>query len=94
MSDCSKHKTYIEFDKISTIEELVEDIGDLRYDSLAEFLELLADKIQRDGDKDWNGNRTKLALSLYNASVNIKKTKENIDCAWEISKPFMNIKEE
>ena len=88
MSDCSKHKPTVEkYD--GDLKSLAEDIGDLRYDSLSEFLGYLSEKLKKDGHKDWDGKRTQLAASLLNASVNTDKLKENIDLAWKISEPYM-----
>ena len=52
------HKTQIE--KYSgTMSELVEDIGDLKYDSLSEFFKLLSKKLNKDSEADFNRGRLK-----------------------------------
>ena len=72
-----------------TLEKLAVEIGDLRYDALAEFLELLAQKIEIDGDKDKSRGRSQLAAQLHRCSTNLQTCKESIDKAWVISEPFM-----
>ncbi|MCK5918072.1 MAG: hypothetical protein KAG34_06585 [Cocleimonas sp.] len=46
------------------LEVLAESLGDLYYDSLADFLNLLSDKILSDGEADRRRNRTKLSGHL------------------------------
>ena len=72
-----------------TLKQLAEEIGDLRYDALASFLSLLADKIQSDGDKDHSRNRVQLAKQLYYCSSALNEAKIAIDKAWGISEPYM-----
>ncbi|MEL6276684.1 MAG: hypothetical protein AAFU03_16420 [Bacteroidota bacterium] len=69
--------------------QLAKEIGDLRYDSLAEFLHLLGQKITEDGQKDARRGRVKLATSLENAAAEIMKSAKEIEVAWRISKPHM-----
>jgi hypothetical protein len=78
------HKTSIE--NINSFEELVEEIGNLRYDKLAEFLSLLSNKIHEDGNNDFNKNRIKLAQYLRLTGNNIYDAALAIDEAWEICK--------
>lgn len=72
-----------------TMEELVEEIGNLKYDALARFLELLAQKIEIDGKKDEGRNRVKLSGNLYKTAEKLKESKEYIETAWVICKPYM-----
>ncbi len=83
------HKSKIE-KYPGSMEELVEEIGDLKYDSLAIFLELLAHKIQKDGQKDKERNRVKLSNNLFKSAEKIKESKEFMDKAWVICGPFTN----
>jgi hypothetical protein len=62
--------------------KLADDLGNLRYDALAEFLELLAAKIDRDAGADAGRGRAQLAAELQAAA-------ERIARAWRICKPFM-----
>jgi uncharacterized Fe-S cluster-containing protein len=80
------HKTEIEG---FAIQELADKIGDLRYDTLNEFLIKLATKIKKDAFKDRNRGRTKLANQLDNAAKNIELSADNIDKAWVICEPFV-----
>lgn len=64
------------------LKELAEDIGNLHYESLAEFLLHLSWKLNTDADKDYNAGRVKLSHKLGDASNSINK-------AWKISEPYM-----
>ena len=85
-----KHDTKIKRYQ-GTLNELVTDIGDLRYDALSNFLSLLSDKLKRDGDKDFERGRVNLAKQLHGCADDLKQSKAKIDEAWRISKPFMDI---
>lgn len=69
--------------------DLAEAIGDLKYDALANFLALLAAKIEKDGAKDRNRGRIQLATSLEESAKNLRSAKSSIDIAWQISAPYM-----
>ena len=88
LEDKVKHKKTIT-NYSGTMTELVEDIGDLYYDSLTDFLNLLSEKLEKDSLKDRERNRIKLSNFLKYASENIKQASSNIDDAWKICKPFM-----
>lgn len=90
MDDCSKHKK--EVAGISDMKLLAEMIGDLNYESLNNFLAHLSLKIRDDANKDYVGNREKLATELHIAADCIGKSREAIAAAWKISKPFMESK--
>lgn len=83
-----KHKTWIDHYE-NNLEQLAEKIGDLRYDTLAEFLELLALKIKKDGDKDAARGRRKLATQLYTSSETLQQSSKAIQKAWVICEPYM-----
>ena len=72
-----------------TLVKLAEEIGDLKYDALAEFLDLLAQKIKTDGDKDAARGRVKLAKKLHDCSEGLEECKVSIKGAWGICLPFM-----
>jgi len=82
------HNTVIENYTGST-EKLVEEIGNLRYDALAEFLERLSEKIKSDGKKDEVRKRHQLAAALFKCSQKLDESKMAIDVAWKISEPYM-----
>ena len=63
-------------------QQLAAGLGNLRYDSLAQFLCLLSEKIEQDGDADLGRNRPKLAGHLHRAADEIAR-------AWQLCKPFM-----
>lgn len=69
--------------------ELVEDIGNLRYDALAEFLRLLSAKVAQDGEKDASRGRSQLASALQGSAVELAASADYMQKAWRIAKPFM-----
>ena len=69
-------------------EELAEDIGNLRYDALADLLKLLLDKINQDSESDLSKNRVKLAACLKQCSLELNQASIAIDNAWEICEPY------
>ena len=78
-----KHKREIEKYN-GNMKELVNDISNLRYDSLAEFFVLLGDKLALDSIADFKRNRPKLAKNLGYASVSIQDAGKHIKDAWNI----------
>ncbi len=83
-----KHRDNIEKYN-GSLKELATDIGNLKYDALANFLKLLSDKLAYDSTKDDERGRQKLAKELFDSSVNIKAAANNIDVAWDISEKYM-----
>ena len=83
-----KHKSWIK-NYERNFEKLAEEIGDLRYDALSEFLELLGEKIEKDGQKDRSRGRLKLADCLKKTSQKLIESSENIKVAWRICEPYM-----
>ena len=81
------HKKIVE-NYSGTMEELAEEIGNLKYDALSEFLNLLANKIESDGYKDKSRNRIKLSKHLHDCSNKLKECKYSIDKAWIICEPY------
>ena len=69
--------------------DLVEAIGNLKYDALANFLALLAAKIEQDGQNDCRRGRVQLAASLENCTSHLEKAKLAIDKPSKISAPYM-----
>ena len=72
-----------------TMAKLAEDIGNLRYDALAEFLRLLSAKVAQDGAKDAGRDRAQLASALQDSAAELAASADNIKKAWQIAKPFM-----
>lgn len=69
--------------------QLVEEVGDLRYDALCEFFVLLSQKLKRDGAKDLSRGRSRLGSALVNAGKALDQVGEHINTAWQISKPYL-----
>jgi len=72
-----------------THEQLAERIGDLYYDALAEFLDLLANKIAVDSEADIGCGRPKLAAELAGCAEHLSQAARHIDEAWRICKPHV-----
>ncbi|AWM35797.1 hypothetical protein GobsT_65070 [Gemmata obscuriglobus] len=72
-----------------TLAELATELGDLRYDALATFLEELAAKLEADSLADSTRGRGKLAAALQAASEQVAGAAEHIAKAWHICEPHM-----
>ena len=90
MKDCSNHKK--EVAGISDMKDLANRIGDLHYETLADLLDNLSDKIFLDSVKDNSEGRKKLSSALEKAAYQIMFSSMNIYKAYDISKPFMDKK--
>ncbi len=71
------------------LKTLAVELGDLRYDALAHFLQALSDKLREDGQKDADRTRKKLATHLQNTADLLNDSAEEIQSAWEICEPYM-----
>ena len=80
------HKTEIEG---FNLQELADKVGDLRYDTLQDFLLKLSIKIKKDGTKDRSRGRIKLANELDEASNKLQECSININKAWVICEPYV-----
>jgi hypothetical protein len=87
-----KHKIKIE-NYNGDLDQLVIEIGDLRYDVLEKFLSKLSNKIKEDGIKDESRGRVRLAKCLNLTSKELINGSKNIQEAWAISEPFMYVKD-
>jgi hypothetical protein len=83
----NKHPVKISYD--GSLEKLAEEIGDLRYDVLINFLDLLSKKIYKDADKDGKKFRVKLSQSLFEACDSLDEARVHIEKALKISRPYM-----
>jgi len=83
-----EHKSWIK-NYESDFERLAEEIGDLRYDSIADFLLLLSQKIEKDGGKDRARGRVKLANALDETAKHLKEGSESVMDAWRICESYM-----
>lgn len=78
LQDCNK-----------TFPELVVNLGNLRYDALAEFLRLLAAKLESDAAADESKGRLRLAAKLRSSAKKIGEASTDIQGAWHICEPHM-----
>lgn len=88
-SNSMKHTTTVtRFE--GTEAELIEAIGDLYYDALAQHLRLLSDKMGRDSAADAGRGRHRLAGELMTCSEHLAEAADHIDMAWSICLPFVD----
>lgn len=69
--------------------QLAEEMGDLYYDSLAELLWRLGEKLESDAEADMKRDRNKLATELAAAADHLYAAAENIAAAWLICKSYV-----
>lgn len=86
--DCSRHIK--EVAGINDMAVLAEMVGDLHYETLADFFVELQCKFIRDAGKDERQGRFKLAECLDEAAAHTSWVAAEIKNALEISQPFMN----
>ncbi len=70
-------------------DQLAEDLGNLYYDALAEFLALFAAKIARDAEADRGRGRPKLAGELGACAEHLDAAARHIQAAWDICQPHV-----
>jgi hypothetical protein len=70
--------------------ELAEALGDLYYDSLANHLKLLSEKMARDSVADAGRSRHKLAGELKACANHLSQAAGHIERAWAICRPHVN----
>jgi len=81
------HKTEIEYE--GGLEKLANDISDLRYDKLEDFLNKLSEKLFKDALADYKRERPQLASCLNYAHYFVRLSRDQIRNAWKISEPYM-----
>ena len=82
-----EHKSDISYP--GGFEQLVIDLGNLKYDSLQKFLDLLSVKIGEDSKADLERKRKRLSKTLRITSNLLKVSALQIKEAWKISEPHM-----
>lgn len=86
-----KHPT--EIDGFKSLDELAKAIGNLRYDSLAGFLEAFAEEIKRQADTDVKPEHLQLVRKLYILYDMLKGTKYVANSMHDICAQYMNKKD-
>jgi hypothetical protein len=72
-----------------SLDDLAREVGNLRYDSLAEFLGKLAQDIKQQAEADAKRGRPILSAALYQTADKIEDAKAYADKAWKISDHYM-----
>ena len=82
-----QHETDIKYK--GGLRDLAQDLGNLRYDKLEEFLHVFAEKIEHDAASDGGRGRAMLAESLKETAASLRMANFHMAEAWRISKPHM-----
>lgn len=82
-----KHQTQI--NGFESLEVLAEQIGNLRYDALIEFMTGLEKKLMRDSLADNERGRPMLSMHLHRARYSIGEARVEMERAWKICEPYM-----
>lgn len=85
--NCNKHKRNI--DGYDDIVKLANDVGDLHYESLKDFLYILTFKLKTDASNDKAAGRKELAKNLDKAGDYVFSAYRAMDRVWDICKPYM-----
>ncbi len=75
-----------------SLEDLAVAVEGMRYDALAEFLDMLSGILWTRAQRDFNADRPQLATHLNKAASQIAETQYAIEEAWDICKPYMGKK--
>lgn len=71
------------------MKEVAEAIGNLHYEVLAELFVHIAEKMYKDGTKDFDAGRVQLGNNLLSVANKLAIATTDILRAWEICKPHM-----
>ena len=85
----SGHKHPLEIEGFGSLDELAEEVGNLRYDKTRDFLSSLADDIKRQADADKGRGRLQLAEKLYQTAERLYSARDEMERAWKICEPYM-----
>lgn len=81
-----KHETIIGDD---VLKEFANQIGNLRYDLLCDFINHLAKKLHVDATNDYSAGRRKLGEKLFETENMLKSASNYIADAWDICESKM-----
>lgn len=74
---------------VGSLEQLADDVENMSYDAVTEFLEHLAGALYNRAQRDRSGNKRELAERLTRASFNIDSAAIETKEAWNICAPYM-----
>jgi predicted esterase YcpF (UPF0227 family) len=80
-----KHTSHVKGVGLSNV-ELANRVGDLYYDDMAVFLEVLSSKINLDAQADKKRARVKLFKALSESAKHLQISADSINSAWDICK--------
>jgi hypothetical protein len=72
-----------------SLADLARDVGNMRYDSVAEFLQSLGDDFMRQAEADRARGREKLASQLEATANELYHAKDKMQSTWKICEPYM-----
>lgn len=85
----NKHPTCVH-KYVGTLEQLADDVENMSYDAVVEFLDHLANALFRRSQNDYRNNKGSLSMYLDNAAFKIAAASYVMEDAWEICEPYMN----
>ena len=87
-NNCEDHPTTIDGFG-NGMRMLADEVGDLRYKELAEFMYELGEKLRFDSRKDKEAGRSQLAFVLERSASHIMIAHKKIESAWRICEFYM-----
>jgi len=72
-----------------TLQELAQAVGNMRYDSIGEFIQYLADDLTRQAEGDRKQGRAQLASKLEQTARELGEAKGSMDKVWKLCAPYM-----
>lgn len=84
----TKHPDHVE-NWSGSLQDLAVAIGKMRYDTQAEFIDLLAEEISKQSTSDWSASRRRLSARLECIAHDLVAVGYGLATAWKICIPFM-----
>ncbi len=74
-----------------SLKDLAQEVGNMRYDSLAEFMKYLSDNLSEQATKDQN-NKPQLAAKVEESASQLNVASLEMYQAWKVAEPHMKSK--
>jgi hypothetical protein len=72
-----------------SLHELAMAIGNMRYDTQADFIQLLTEEFERQSRADHDSGRNQLSARLDHVAAHLDWARVDLMMAWRICEPFM-----
>jgi len=86
MGNCSKHNVP---EYLQDLKKVANDLADMPYDKMVEFLGHLEEKLSIDSENDGKGKRYVLSLFLADSAIKVDELKRVFEKIWKLCKPYM-----